>query len=676
MTDTPPDREEALADALEDMHRRRARGEDAIPDDYRGRLGDSHEDFMKIVAAETRLDGTLAPAPAEALPRPFAGFTLLREIGRGASGVVYEAVDRRLGRTVALKILRTGVDTDSTALERFRREAKACAHVRHDHIVAIHEAGETDGRPWYSMDLVPGEPLSSAVRGGERLDPKLLAAGVAGVADGLHALHAAGIVHRDVKPQNLIVRPDGQMILADFGLARSAQAVALTQTGDALGTPLYMSPEQMLGQKGEVDARTDVYGLGATMYEALCGRPVFRTEDVASLMRMILTQRPDPVRAHAPGVPADLEGIVMKCLEKRKGDRYPSAAALADDLRAFVKDEPVVGRPIGPAVRAVRAARRHWIPIATAAGVLVAGLAWWNLRPGKLTFLSPEGVPFRVQLNSQDIGLTPLTVTRPPGTYGVLLYNDTFKGLATKVSVTAGAEAILTAFLSEREDKKDEAGRIAAKATNTSLPGPAPERPPGMRSEASGPALIAPRGDARLSDVAALVADMGNRPGTLRMTRGGDELWNYRPKLEQDRWIPLPDSVRSRLRVGDTVLWGWYPDPERDGDKPEAIEASFRVVDRDVSKQLSAIERWIAPQDRDRFRVQAYRDAGLSAAAFRIAYALAQRAPDQDEAWTPLLHVLDDLKLLESKFAREVFGWIESPRGLGAQPPTLEEPAK
>ena len=669
MTDLPPDREEALADALEDLHLRRGRGEEVAPDAYRDRLGESHGDFLKIVAAEARLDGTLVPAAAEALPRAFAGFTLLREIGRGASGVVYEAMDRKLGRTVALKVLRTGVDTDASALERFRREAKACAHVRHDHIVAIHEAGETDGRPWYSMDLVPGEALSAKLRAGERMEPKALATGIGEVADGLHALHAAGIVHRDVKPQNLIVRPDGRMILADFGLARSAHAVRLTQTGDALGTPLYMSPEQMLGKPGEVDARTDVYGLGATMYEALCGQPVFRTEDFGALLRMVLTQRPEPPRTHAPGVPADLEGIVMKCLEKRKEDRYDSAAALAMDLRAFVKGRPTVGRPVGPVVRGLRVARRWWIPIAAAAGVAAAGIAWWGLRPATLRFQGLPGVAYEVRLDGVVVGTTPLVVRVKPGEHSWELGHELLVSSSGSGEISPGGD-LTPPLVVAAKDENEKGKKLIKDALGASEPRRAMRR----RGAGSAVVLFAPRGDVRLEDVAVLAGELGETQGAVRLYRGSELLWEYRPANSHERRLVLPPSVRTRLRVGDELRWGWYPDAQP-YEKPPPTETTARIVDRDVSERLALLDRTLAPDARPAWRVEFLHEAGLETAAFLEAYAAARRTPHVPSAWEPLLVALQDaVGDSPSVFARQVQAYADG--GAVGEPPTLDWPAK
>jgi hypothetical protein len=665
----PPDREEALADALEDLHRRRGRGEEARAEDYRDALGESHGDFLRIVRAEDRLDGTLVPAPAEALPRPFASFTLLRELGRGASGVVYEAMDRRLGRTVALKVLRTGVDTDANALERFRREAKACAHVRHDHIVAIHEAGESEGRPWYSMDLVPGEALAVSIREGKRADPVALATGVAGVAEGLDALHREGIVHRDVKPQNLIVRPDGRMILADFGLARSAQAVALTQTGDALGTPLYMSPEQMLGQKSEVDARTDVYGLGATMYEALSGRPVFQTEDVATLMRMILTQRPDALREHAPAVPADLEGIVMKCLEKRKDDRYPSALALAEDLRRFAAGEPVVGRPVGAGVRALRAARRRWFTIAAAACALLAAGAWWALRPGRLHYAGVPPLHFSVFVDGVEKGKTPITVSVGRGTHVVRLEHQWFHPIEVAASVAAGKDEwpelpMPTGLPQHKEHIEKMLLSLSGALTE---PPRDPPRLPDDRAAIDGlpVELFVPRGDVRLEDLRALVGSFGETEGVVRVSRGGEVLWEYRPSRTDEFRIGLPAGVRERLHAGDEATWGWYPKVAA-FERGEPTEVAFRIVDRAVPAASPSLDALVGPGAAVAYRVQALRDAKLFTAAYFAAYEEVERRPKAREAWTPLLHVLDDLGRFESQWVVQIAQWIHGRR---AEPP-------
>ena len=267
-------RDSKLAELLEEYHRRKALGEPVTLENFRETAGDEFDEFRGILEAEAALDESLAAPAADLLPMPFGDYTLIGELGRGAMGVVYEAIHRSLGRKVALKILRTGFDTHPKAIQRFRREARACAQVRHDNIVKIFEAGAHDG---------------------ELPAPTELAAGIAEVADALHVLHQHGIIHRDIKPSNIMVEPSGRMTLADFGLARTVAGEALTQTGERLGTPLYMSPEQLLGAADEVNARSDIYGLGASLYEVIEGRPIYQTEDLR--VRSRRPRRPRTLRA-------------------------------------------------------------------------------------------------------------------------------------------------------------------------------------------------------------------------------------------------------------------------------------------------------------------------------------------------------------------------------------------
>lgn len=384
--------ETVLAEALEEYHRTKGKGERPDEAAYRERLGELYPEFMELVAAETLIDQALEPAGDEShLPIAWGSYTLLREIARGAAGVVYEAIHRKLGRKVALKVLRTGVDTDRNARERFQREAKALAHVKHDNIVEIYEFGEIDGRPFYAMSLVDGPSLKQLLKDGQAPEPRELARGLAGVADALVTLHAEGIIHRDVKPQNIIVESDGRFMLADFGLARSALAETMTQSGDALGTPLYMSPEQMLGDRDAIEERTDIYGLGATMYEMLAEVPPFKTDNLHALMRMILKDRPQSPRVVKPDLPEGCSRIALKCLEKEARDRYVTAEELRDDLMAFADGERVSGKPVSRPTRGLRLLKAH--PVLTAAAAVLVAFGMWAL-------LKPPG-PVPLELTTQ-----------------------------------------------------------------------------------------------------------------------------------------------------------------------------------------------------------------------------------------------------------------------------------
>jgi hypothetical protein len=617
------EKDQVLAQCLEDYHRRRALGEHPGAADYRGRAGTFFDEFLQILAAESAIDEILAPPPEEALPRPFGPYTLLRELGRGAVGVVYEALHRDLGRRVALKVLRTGFDTEPSALERFRREARACAQVRHDHIVEIYEYGESQGRPYYSMTLIDGESLAHAVRHGRVPDPRTLFRGLAGIADGLEALHARGIVHRDVKPSNImIVHPGGRMVLADFGLARTASTLSLTRTGDALGTPLYMSPEQMLGKREDIDGRTDVYQLGATAYEALSGRPPFKTDDLHTLMRMVLAQRPEPLSAVAPSVPLAAEHVVMKALEKRREDRYPSAAALRDDMLAFVEGRDVAGRPVSAFRLRLRRLRPWALPVAAAAALAVGYAAWVELRPDDPAYLSCTSVPpAEVAVDGASRGKTPLVeLPLKPGPHRVALRVPGFEEQVEQKSLSPGEKWTLTSVLVVQEPENAEALAWLGRSLNVpmkDLSAPALQR--GTPSDSL--TLLYPRGDVRLADLETFGFEAGGSfvsgGGTLEFRRGDEVLYHrefVEPEFEENYDLPVPAGVVSALKVGDRVEWGWYP---KDG--KGAVTASFHLVDdAEVAAILRNIESRLAgqPKVRDLLKAHLLLDKGLPLAAW------------------------------------------------------------
>ena len=373
MTQAEPD---LLFECLEELTERRACGQHVDLLEYRARLGDSWSEFEYVARIEALFDEAMDPELDDTLPRVFGPYTLLRELGRGAVGVVYEAHHPGLDRRVALKVLRPGLETNPKTRQRYEREARACARVRHDHIVEIYEAGEVEGRPYYAMALIQGEPLSRQLARETRPDPLGLCEALAGIAEALHALHEADVVHRDVKPSNIVIEPSGRYVLADFGLARIIERSDVTETADTLGTPLYMSPEQIESPRS-VDGRTDVYALGATLYQGLTGKPPFDAESYAALVHQVIGQRPRSPSELAGDVPEAAAHIALKCLEKRPDDRYDSAAALAEDLRAFADGRPVSGRPVSRHRRWMRAAGRR--PIGVLAVFGLAALFGWLL---------------------------------------------------------------------------------------------------------------------------------------------------------------------------------------------------------------------------------------------------------------------------------------------------------
>ncbi len=402
--------------ALLDSGRRPDRGS------FLSRFGDVAGTLAEAMDGLDFLYGAVGPPPASdplaapdgrPAPAQLGDFRIVREVGRGGMGVVYEAEQLSLGRRVALKVLPQAAALDERQRHRFKTEAQAAAHLHHTNIVPVFAVGSDRGVHYYAMQFIDGRTLADVVRGlrqaarpvagsaptaadgpaaptvGED-DPthrppsgpssglprqgrdhfKALARLGVQAADALEYAHSMGVVHRDVKPANLLVDGRGNLWVTDFGLAH-VHGNDVTATGDVLGTLRYMSPEQAEGRRGLVDHRTDIYSLGVSLYELFALREAFPSRDRAALLRQILHDDPAPPRRHCRGLPVELETIILKAMAKRPADRYATAGELADDLRRFLADQPILAKR--PTVWQImnKWTRRHSAAVSTAAAAVV-----------------------------------------------------------------------------------------------------------------------------------------------------------------------------------------------------------------------------------------------------------------------------------------------------------------
>ncbi|HMO65426.1 MAG TPA: serine/threonine-protein kinase, partial [Verrucomicrobiota bacterium] len=317
-------------------------------------------------------DGRAVPEADDGPARRLGEYELIEEIARGGMGVVYRARQRGLGRDVAVKVILAGRFASREMALRFRAEAEAAAQLRHPHIVAIHQTGEHEGQPFFSMDYVPGGNLATLVRGGP-LPPRRAVELVRAIAGAVHYAHERGILHRDLKPSNILLDEDGRPVITDFGLARRVEKDSfLTVTGQVLGSPNFMPPEQA-GAKLKAGRHSDVYALGGILFYLLTGRPPFLAETVPETLQQVLQHEPVSPRLLNPAVPRDLETICLKCLEKVPGRRYASAQELEEELGRVLAGEPIQARAIGLAERAWRWCRRR--PAPALALALLLGVA-------------------------------------------------------------------------------------------------------------------------------------------------------------------------------------------------------------------------------------------------------------------------------------------------------------
>ncbi|HZU39166.1 MAG TPA: serine/threonine-protein kinase [Gemmataceae bacterium] len=417
--------EDAVAEVVDAFRDSVRRGERPDIEEYALRYPHLADILRRVLPALEVLRPQEGSSPSlstvEDVPAVLGDFRILREVAKGGMGIVYEAEQISLRRRVALKVLPFAATMDARHLQRFHNEAQAAACLHHTNIVPVFSVGCERGIHFYAMQFIDGQPLSELIRQLRRAEkpestaeseqtppyqPPLEEKGMArptvqtgrdatpltmvgrrdwtyfrkvaelGVqaAEALDHAHQVGIVHRDVKPANLLLDGRGNLWITDFGLAQVQSDTRLTRTGDLLGTLRYMSPEQALAKRVPIDHHTDIYSLGATLYELLTLQPLYSGQDRQELLRQIAFDEPKPLRKWDRAIPAELETIVLKALEKVPSERYATAQALADDLRRFHMHEPIRARRATPWQRARKFARRHQGATVTAAIALVVGL--------------------------------------------------------------------------------------------------------------------------------------------------------------------------------------------------------------------------------------------------------------------------------------------------------------
>src|SRR5437879_84210 len=334
-------------------------------------------------AANVEANAAAAPhskkaARAVELLGELGDYELLEEVGRGGQGVVFRARQKSLNRTVALKVISLGQWASKAHLKRFRLEAEAAARLEHPGIVPIHEVGERDGSCYFSMKFVEGGQLDEVARR-EPIPIRRAVELMANVARTVHYAHEHGILHRDIKPGNILLDTKGEAHLTDFGLARLVESESsVTHTLDVLGTPSYMAPEQAIGNNAAVSSTTDVYGLGAVLYQLLTSQPPFAGGATYETIKLLLDTEPKKPRLLNPKIDRDLSTICLKCLDKDPQRRYSSALALAEDLERWLKHEPILARRTGVFTRGRKWVRRNPTRalLATSLVALAAAAGW------------------------------------------------------------------------------------------------------------------------------------------------------------------------------------------------------------------------------------------------------------------------------------------------------------
>lgn len=425
------------------------------------------EDHPNVFRDEETLPVESKLTDEVATPQRLGDFRLLREVGRGGMGVVFEAEQLSLHRRVAVKVLRFGPVSDQDAIDRFHREAATVAHLHHTNIVPIFFVGNEHGVNYYAMEFIQGRSLDDVLAQSDApIDPQTAIEWGFQAAEALAHAHQRGVIHRDIKPSNLLLDDEGRIWLTDFGLAKRQDDVTLSQTGTLLGTPRYMSPEQASAARHQLDHRTDIYSLGATLYELMTGQPVFSADTPHQLINQILNQDPQPPRQRMPTLSRDMETILLKCLQKEPPQRYHSAQALADDFRAILDDRSIRARRASLTTRSLQWIRRHRRSVtlagrsvaATTALLMLMLLAslWYGKRQAVHVSLTTDQPPLVAEIRDslgQSVALqtipTQEPIDIPAGPYQLQISGESRLSETYRMDLQRGESPLLDVNLDE-----------------------------------------------------------------------------------------------------------------------------------------------------------------------------------------------------------------------------------
>jgi len=659
---------EILAKLIQEYHHRLARGKRPVAGDFREAAGECYDEFEALLEQERLFDEAMA---TERFPRRFGNngeYTLVERLGMGGIGIVYKAIQRNVSRPVALKVLRGGWAGDESLLQRFLDGARKAAQIEHEHVVHIYDASVFQGRPYIAMQYVPGATLGEVFERLRKVGPPPFHAGhhealtgagapplngnnghtfvrriaqlLLGPAQALQRYHDVGIVHRDIKPGNLILEPKGRLVLTDFDLARKFDTSFSQVAATKVGTPGYMSPEQIDPRTRDVDGRADVYSLGVVLYEGMTQSTPFKEPGKGgSVFDRTLTERaPDPARL-TPDLPRDACKVVLKALERRRRDRFPTMAAMTSDLDALAAGRPVAARPVPAWTRATRRVWRFRWP-AAALVLLAVGAIWWHTRRAVLHIdPRPGGM---IQIDEEEIGEGPLHgVELSPGKHEIVIRKRGFKEYRASLNLEPGSSLPLNPRLVAIDQSSPEVLRAWAEFAELDLPTTVPEAATTRGGETfEGPVLpLRPRGNVRRQDVAHLAARMYTEfhGRLLVLDEDGNELDASPFHAENRRFQQqLSDTVIDKLVVGKTYRWGF------ELDSGERALTAFTVVP-DLPGGTLAELRARFPEENEHlarlFEIALLQHHGLHVAALKAADQLGEEWPKQvvfDLAWRSL----------------------------------------